>query len=74
MFWKKIGNAACTFADSIGGLIKEKVFQSKEDHVLSMMTEMKDENIKFSEYAEVYNDINKLREGKDLNQPNPPSA
>lgn len=41
---------------------KEKVHQSKENHVLDLMVSIKDEGITFEQYKEAYENINKLRE------------
>lgn len=40
---------------------KEKVRQSKENHVLDLMVELKDEGITFDQYKEAYKNINELR-------------
>lgn len=49
---------------SISDWSREKVHQSKENHVLDLMVELKDENITFEEYSETYKKISEIRKDK----------
>lgn len=46
---------------SVAEWSKEKVCQSKENHVLDLMVSLKDEGITFEQYKEAYENVNKLR-------------
>lgn len=55
---------ASTFKElgkSISDWSKEKVHQSKENHVLDLMIDLKDEGITFEQYREAHKNINELR-------------
>lgn len=49
---------------SLSDWSREKVNQSKENHVLSLMIDLKDEGITFEEYKEAHKNINELRKDK----------
>lgn len=66
MFWKKIGTAFITMATSIGNYATEKCYQSKENHVLDLQVNIKDEGLDEQQYCKFYNTVNKLRDGKDV--------